>query len=261
MIDEIILPTEPHEPEVNANTMILYGKEKCGKTTILSQLKNALIVDSEEGTKKLKCISISVPTELGPVGKIAWLKRLGKKLKEEKKYDYIAIDTLTEINEWTEWSGTYRYMNSIMGKSFNRVKDSKGVPIKGGEFLAPDSDDYESVHTLPDGNGYRWSREDMLEIFKLFNDASRKCTIYVCHMEDKFLGIKENTDLIVPKQLALTGKLRDILPRKVDAIGYVYNDKGVIKVNFTGSEERVGGTRAKHLIGYNDVFDWDKIFI
>ncbi len=73
--------------------------------------------------------------------------------------------------------------------------------------------------------------------------------------------MKDSTDVVIPKQLALTGKLRDILPRKVDAVGYVYNDKGTIKVNFTGTEEKVGGTRALHLRGYNDVLDWKKIFI
>jgi hypothetical protein len=55
--------------------------------------------------------------------------------------------------------------------------------------------------------------------------------------------------------------VRDILPRKVDGIGYVYNDEGVIKINFTGNEERVGGNRCPHLQGYNDVADLSKIFI
>lgn len=262
MSDQIILPTQPREAKINPNSILIFGKEKCGKTTILSKLPNCLIIDTEKGSDSIKSLCIQVPEDRGPVGKIQWLKKLADKLIEEgKPYDYIAIDTLTEVNEWAEWSGTYRYMNSTQGKSFNRVKDSRGNSIKGGEFLDPDSDDYESVHTLADGNGYRWSRNEVMEIFNKFQGAAKKCVIFVCHIEDKFLGLKDSADTVVTKQLALTGKLRDMLPRKVDAIGYVYNDKGVIKVNFTGNEEKLGGTRAKHLIGYNDVFDWEKIFI
>ena len=261
--DDFSLPTEPHEPDVNARTMILFGKEKCGKTTILSQLKDCLIIDTERGSGMVKALAKMVPDDRGPVGKMQWLKKLGQKMIEEgKKYDYVAIDTLTEVNDWAEWSGTWRYMNTVQGKSFNRVKDKNGNPIKGGEFLDPTSDDYESVHTLPDGNGYRWSRNELLDVFYLFQQVARKCVIYVCHIEDKFLGNKEiPTDGVIPKQLALTGKLREMLPRKVDAVGYVYNNKGNLMVNFTGSEEKLGGTRAKHLIGYNGELKWEKIFL
>lgn len=259
--DEFVFPTEPHEPEKNCNSMILFGKEKCGKTTALSQLDDCLIIDTEKGSLKVKALSMQVPEDMGPVGKINWLKRLARKLKADgKPYKRIAIDTLTQVNEWAEWSGTYRYMNSVQGKSFNRVKDKNGNPIKGGEFLDPTSDDYQSVHTLADGYGYRWSRDEVMEVVNLFMEAA-DCVIFVCHIEDKFVGLKDTTDLVIPKQLALTGKIREILPRKVDAIGHVYNDKGILKVNFTGTEEKVGGTRALHLIGYNDVLDWNKIFI
>ena len=260
--EDLVLPTKPHEPEVNINTCILFGKEKCGKTTALSQLEDCLIIDTERGSNKVKAMSMQVPEGLGPVGKMNWLRKLADKLVEGgKKYDYVAIDTFTEVNEWAEWSGTYRYMNSPQGKSFNRVKDKHGNPIRGGDFIDPSSDEYQSVHTLPEGYGYRWSRDEVMDIFNRFQNVARKCVFFVCHVEDKYIANKDTTDLVIPKQLALTGKIRDILPRKVDAIGYVYNDKGTLKVNFTGTEERVGGTRAQHLRGYNDVLDWKKIFV
>lgn len=262
MNDElIVLPTTPTKGEVNATTMILFGKEKCGKTTALTKLKDCLIVDTEKGTRLIDSLSIRVPEDRGPVGKMQWLKKLAEKLTTEKKYDYIAIDTLSEVNDWAEWSGTYRYMNSVQGKSFNRVRDEYGVPIKNGDFLDPSDDDYMSVHSLPDGNGYKWSRDEVFRVFDMFKGAAKKCVIFVCHIEDKYLALTDAKEIVVPKQLALTGKLRDALPRKVDAIGYIYHEKGETKVNFTSSENKTGGTRAKHLIGYNDVLDWNKIFI
>jgi hypothetical protein len=259
--DELVLPTAPHEPEKNMASCILFGKEKCGKTTALSMLDNCLIVDTEKGSKKVKATSICVPDDLGPVGKMNWLRKLAAKLKAEKPYDYVAIDTFTEIDSWAEWSGTYRYMNSVQGKTFNRVKDERGNPIKGGAFLDPDHDDYQSVHTLPEGYGYRWSRDEIMDIFHRFQDVAKKCVFFVCHIEDKFVALKDSVDGVNPKQLALTGKVREILPRKVDAVGHVYNEKGIIKVSFTGNEERLGGNRCEHLRGYNDLLDWNKIFI
>lgn len=253
---DIILPKENHEPETNANSMIIFGKEKCGKTTALSKLENCLIIDTENGSRKVEAKAIIAPQDLGPVGKMQWLKKVAEKIVDEgKPYDYVVIDTLSEVNDWSEWSGTYRYMNSVQGKSFNRVGG-----IKGGELLDPSSDDYLSVHTLPEGYGYRWSRDEMLRIFDMFMNVAKKCVFFVCHVEDKFIGTKEKEDEVPEKQLALTGQLRKILPRKVDAIGYVYNKDNQLMINFSAAEDKLGGTRAKHLVGYNGPLDWNVIF-
>lgn len=249
------LPAEATKPTVNMESCILFGLPKCGKTTLLSKLPNCLIIDTENGTNKVSALVKKVPEDRGPVGKMKWLEEFADYLiAQGRPYDYIAIDTLTEVNELAEWSGTYRYMLSSQGKKFNRAADEVTM-------LKPTDDDYESVHSLGQGYGYRWSREDTQRIFEKYKRAAKKCVFFVCHVEDKFMAVKENTEVIIPKQLALTGKLRDILPRKVDGIGYVYNDEGVIKINFTGNEERVGGNRCAHLLGYNDVADWNRIFI
>ena len=248
------LPTEMSIPEINPSSLILFGLPKCGKTTLLSKLPNCLIIDTENGTNKIKALVKKVPDDRGPVGRMKWLEEFADYLiAQGRPYDYIAIDTFSEVNEWAEWSGTYRYMNTTQGQNFNR--DDAGNP------LSPKSEDYQSVHTLGQGFGYRWSREDTLRIFEKYKRAAKKCVFYVCHVEDKYLATKENTEVVAPKQLSLTGKVRDILPRKVDGIGYVYNDEGVIKINFTGNEERVGGNRCPHLQGYNNVADWSRIFI
>lgn len=261
-MDDFSFPKEKSVPTHNMNSCILYGLPKCGKTTALSLLENCLIIDTENGSDKISGIIKKVPDDRGPVGRMVWLDKFADELiKAGKPYDYVAIDTFSEINDWAEWSGTYRYMNSILGSSFNRELGADGKPIKKGTMLKPNDENYESVHTLPEGYGYRWSREDTLRMFEKYLRVAKKCVFYVCHVEDKYVGQKENTEVVVPKQLALTGKLRNILPRKVDAIGYIYNEDGTIKINFTGNEERVGGQRCEHLRGYNDILDWNKIFI
>lgn len=263
--DDFSFPTELSKPDTAMKSCILYGLPKCGKTTILSQLPNCLIIDTENGSDKISGMIKKVPQDKGPVGKMQWLDKFADELiKAGKPYDYVAIDTLTEINEWAEWSGTFRYMNSVLGSSFNREKDAMGKPIKGGTKLKASDDDYESVHTMPEGFGYRWSREDTIRVFEKYLRVANKCVFFICHVEDKFVGGGDNRgklkEEVAPKQISLTGKIKDILPRKVDAVGYIYNEDGEIKVNFTGSEERVGGNRCPHLQGYNGPLDWNKIF-
>lgn len=258
--DLIVLPSKPKAAEKNCDSLIFFGKHKVGKTTALSMLENCLIIDTEKGTTNIEALTIQAPMDKGPVGKMIWLNKLVDKLVEECPYDYVALDTATEVNDWSEWSGTYKYMNSPQGKSFNRIKDDEGKAIKGGPFLEPDDPEYMSVHTLADGYGYRWSRDEFLKVVDKMLKIPAKCVIFVCHVEDKYIAQADKGEAVT-KQLALTGALRNILPRRVGGIGYVYNDKGTIKINFTGSEEKVGGVRAEHLRGYNDVLDWKKIFI
>ncbi len=256
------LPSELSKPTINMESCILYGLPKCGKTTLLSTLPNCLIIDTENGTSKIAGLVKKIPSEKGPVARTKWLEEFADFLiAKGKPYDYVAIDTLSEVDEWTEWSGTYRYMHSIQGKSFNRVDE-----IKDGTMLPSNHKDYQSVHDIAQGYGYKWSRKEMLRIVEKYMQVANKCVFFVCHVEEKFTGGGDNRigklkEEVAPKQLALTGKIKDILPRKVDAIGYVYNEDGVIKINFTGSEERVGGNRCPHLQGYNDVADWNRIFI
>ncbi len=256
------LPTGLSQPTKNMESCILYGLPKCGKTTLLSTLPNCLIIDTENGSNKISGLVKKVPSDKGPVSRMKWLDEFADYLIEQgKPYDYVAIDTLSEVNDWAEWSGTYRYMNSAQGKSFNRVDGEKD-----GVMLKPSDIDYESVHNLGQGYGYRWSREDTIRLFDKYLKVAKKCVFFVCHVEEKFSGGGDNRigklqEQVAPKQLALTGKVKDILPRKVDGIGYVYNEDGQVKINFTGNEERVGGNRCEHLRGYNDVADWSKIFI
>jgi len=115
------LPTELTTPSKNMESVILYGLPKCGKTTLLSKLENCLIIDTENGSNKISGLIKKVPENSSPVGKMRWLEDFADFLiAKGKPFDYIAIDTLSEVNDWAEWSGTDRYMHSIQGKKFNR---------------------------------------------------------------------------------------------------------------------------------------------
>jgi len=60
--------------------------------------------------------------------------------------------------------------------------------------------------------------------------------------------------------ISLTGKIRDIICRRTDGIGYVYNSDGVINVSFKGNEDKIGGIRGEHMRGYDGPLDWSILF-
>lgn len=238
----------------NLSSLVIYGLPKCGKTTALAQLPNCLMIDTEDGTDYVEnAFIMRFPKDLGPLGKYRWLKDVAAEIiKQGRPYDYVAIDTFSELDELAEWVGTALYMQSPQGKKFNREED--GTPIRKSD------ERFESVHTLPNGYGYRYSREAILDIFETLKGLGKICTIFVCHVTDKMIS-KNGSSEVAVKDLALVGKVKDIIPRKVDAIAAIYNENGETMISFVGSEFKVGGVRAKHLVGYEGPLDWKKIFI
>ena len=262
----IVLPTAPRPATaVNAENMCIYGKPKSGKTTALSELKNCLLIDLERGASYVDAMVMSVPENVGPVAIRNWIREVAKSIREAgRPYDYVAIDTLSQIDIWSEWWGTWDYMHSVAGKKFNKQLDDRGELILGPDkkpiLLKPSDPAYESVLSLSHGYGYQHTRQAFLEIFELLKNLGKVSTIFVCHVADKMIAEK-NGEQVMTKDLALTGKLQSIIPRVVDAIANVWNEDGQMMISFEANEEKIGGVRAKHLRGYNGPLDWNKIFI
>jgi hypothetical protein len=249
----IVLPTESTKPKaVNPRHMVLYGKPKVGKTTAVCKLPNSLLIDVEKGSAFIEGMIMTPPKDT-PVAKFMWLKEVAKAIKDAgNPYDYVIIDTLSQLDVDAEWVGTYNYMNSITGKKFNRDSD--------GKMLSPLHPDYESVLSLGNGYGYRYTREAIMDIYETLKDLGKICTIFICHVADKMISNKSGEEVMI-KDLALVGKTRDVIPRLCDAIGNVWNDDGKMMVSFVGNNDKIGGVRAKHLLGYSGELDWSKVFI
>lgn len=261
----IVLPTEIRPPIADVPTSLcIYGKPKVGKTTILSELPNNLLIDTEGGSKFVSGLIMTPPENLGPVSIRIWLKDVAKKIVDAgKPYDYVSIDTLSQLDILSEWWGTWDYMHSVQGKKFNKKKDSQGNVLYGEDkkpiLLPPSDPEYESVLTLGEGYGYRYTRNAFIEMFDILKNLGKVCTIFVCHVTDKMIAEK-NGEQIMTKDLALTGKLQSWVPRIVDAIGNVWNEDGQMMISFKGQEEKMGGIRGKHLPGYVGKLDWNFIF-
>ena len=263
----IVLPTEKTKPKaVNPRNLLIYGKEKSGKTTAVSKLPNCLIIDVEDGTGFIEGLIMQPPAGMGPVSRFKWLKDLAKSIKEANQpYDYVVIDTISQLDIEAEWVGTWDYMNSIAGKNFNRATTPNGDVIidpntKKSIMLPPTDPEYQSVLTLGQGYGYRYTRNAIMDIFDSLKNLGKICTIFVCHVADKMIALKGKDEVMI-KDLALVGKTRDILPRLVDGTGNVWNEDGQFMISFKGNDQQLGGIRATHLVGYAGPLDWDKIFI
>ena len=160
--------------------MVIYGPPKIGKTTVLSKLDNCLIIDLEEGSDMIDALKVKVENleELTEVGKAI--------LKDGKPYKYIAIDTVTKLEEWCESEGKKIYMATPMGKNFDQKNPGA------------------SVLSLPNGGGYLYLRM----AYKKWIDRLNKLAdhvILVGHLKDKLLD-KKGKEVSV-KDLDLTGKI------------------------------------------------------
>lgn len=266
---DIELPTEPIEAELTEPaTMILFGPPKIGKTTAVLELPGCFDISLEKrGTSFVKGLKIQIPDDLSALQNVKWLRAVAKKIKSAgRPYDFVAIDTLTKVDEWCEWAGTERYMNSTQGKEWNRWNrvDHPTKKELWGQRIPFGHEDYESIHTQGKGYGYKWSRLEILDIYHELEDLGRRCTIFICHTVDTQVKKINSEEEINAKGISLTGLVKEIIARQVDAIGYVYrggDENDQLMVSFRGNEAKVGGMRGNHLKGYQGPLDWSKIFI
>lgn len=270
---------------VNPDTLLYSAKPKIGKTTKLSELKNNLIINLEKnGADFLKGIDIidasgiltasvediksllldDVKTKVLDIADIvdaserhkALNRILNALIKLGKPYDYVSIDTITQADIDAEWAGTELYMDSLQGKTFNR-ENVVGKPSTQWPRLKYGDKDYQSVIEIGQ-NGWRWSRSIMVDLLSLSRSASKKCTIYVCHIKDKMLSKGDKGEVFI-KDIALTGAVADIYARNVSAVASVYKENETLMISFKGNEDRTGGNRGD-IGSYEGEFSWEKIF-
>jgi len=228
---EIVLPSEKIAvTNRNPRTTIIYSQPKMGKTTLIAELPDCLLIDLESGSDFVEALKVKVSS-------LKELYKVGEQIKAKgKPYKYVAIDTITALEQWCEETAKSMYMNTPMGKNF-----------KG-----------ESVLTLPNGAGYLYLRL----AFKKWLDycgTLAEHIILVGHLKDKMIN-KDGKE-VAAKDLALTGQIRTITCANADAVGFLYRDKDELRINFQAKEELVCGSRCEHLKGQDFVFAWDKIYI
>jgi Cdc6-like AAA superfamily ATPase len=214
--------------------MIIYGAPKIGKTTVLSQLKDCLIIDLEDGSDMVDALKVKVSN-------LKELADLGKEIiKQKRPYKYIAIDTISKLEEWCESEAKVIYMQTPMGKTFEQKNPGA------------------SVLSLPNGAGYLYLRIAYKKWIDRLNTLADH-VILVGHLKDKMLE-KKGKEVAV-KDLDLTGKIKQITCANADAVGYIYREDEETMVSFNSLDDITAGSRCHHLKGETMPLDWSKIFI
>lgn len=234
----IELPTKVREPKaVNPHTLLIYAPPKTGKTTIVSQLKDSLILELERnGGDYVSGIILDIdkPSDFN--------RALDAIEVSEKKYKYLIIDTLTQLDIWSEIVGTYNFMKKSQGKKFNREGD-----IPNGQMIMHTDPRFESVHELPNGFGYVHSRNQMIDWYERIITLADHI-IFICHVKETMIESK-NGDTVESKDINLTGRVKSIIASRVDAIGILSRKDGKGYLNFSNEYKIVSGGRCRHLDG------------
>ena len=87
-----VLPTKKVMADVKSpKNMVIFSKPKIGKTTLLSQLDNCLIIDLEDGSDYVDALKLKAKT-------VSDIVTIGNMIIEAgKPYKYIALDTITAL--------------------------------------------------------------------------------------------------------------------------------------------------------------------
>ena len=231
---KIQLPMERRKPrEVIPRTLLIYSLPKAGKTTIVSQLENCLILECEPGGADFvggQIIDITTPGDLA--------KTIVAIEEAHNPYKYLVVDTLTQLDLWSELVGTYNFMDKPQGKRLNRDDNGKIIDHLDNRFV--------TVHELPNGNGYQYSRTQMIYWYNRLA-ALAPHVIFLAHVKDKYLENAKTGEVVESIEINLTGKVKSIIASRVDAVGYLYRQENQGILNFKNENNITCGGRCPHL--------------
>ena len=263
------LPVKRREAQnYNPKLLVLFGKPKSGKSTLMASLDSNLIIDLEDGYRALSVMDIQVRTssQLFEVAKL--IKAKIAENKGEFPYKFITIDNATRLEEMSLDYAAHLYRSTAMGAGWGMMKDAMGKPVKD-KNNKPIPDPKADVRTLPNGAGYLYLRQALRKMIDMFKPLC-ETLILVAHVKEK--QIRKDAEEMSEMSVDLAGKLGEIICGEADAIGYIYREKNKTFISFEGGDSTIREARPLHLRGKkievahsdeenNVIVDMSKIFI
>jgi len=208
----------------------------------LALLDDCLLLDFEKGSDYVDAMKLKIDS-------LQTLKEVGAEIvKAGKPYKYIAVDTVTALEELCLGYAKSLYMDTPMGKTFAG----------------------DNVLKLPNGAGYLYLREAFFKILDYIETLVPEdgSIILLGHLKDKNIDVAGKE--VAAVDLDLTGKIKSLVCAKADAIGLLSRKGNQVILNFKTSDEITCGARPDHLknqeiiltesIDGNLVASWDKVF-
>ena len=244
---KFLLPTAPVKAvRQSPKNLIIFAKPKVGKTSLIAQLPNCLILDLENGTDYVDAMKIKAAS-------IDDIREIGREIKAAGcPYTFIALDTMTALEDMCVPYAEQLYSATPMGKNWF----VEGKPK------------YGNILNLPNGAGYPWLRQAFTKVVDYVKTLAPH-VILVCHIKDTLL--EKNGAEFTALDLDLTGKLKRISSSQSDAIGYLYRKGDQNILSFKTTDEVACGARPEHLRNQEIVIsemtetgiktNWDKVYV
>lgn len=236
--------------------LIIFSKPKVGKTSLLAELDDCLIIDLERGSDYVNAMKIQVSS-------VEEIKAVGEQIKKEDyPYKYIALDTITALEEMCVPYAEKIYSKTSMGKNWFKTNPDGSLAADSGKAI------YGTILNMPQGAGYPYLRDAFTRVIEYVKTLAPRI-ILIGHIKDVLLE-KAGGDFNA-LDLDLTGKLKRITTSQSDAVGYLYRKGKKNILSFKTTDEISCGARPEHLrnqeVEVSELKDgqlvthWDRIFI
>lgn len=242
-MSNIVLPTERRKAtDYNPRLMVLYGKPKSGKSSLMASLENNLIIDLEDGYRALDVMCVQARSAKDIFSIKAAIEQKNQECEGKPFYRFITIDNATRLEEMSLPYAAALYRQTSMGATWGYKKDAIGNILMENGKKVPDPK--ADVRQLPNGSGYLYLREALKEMVNMFKPLC-DTLILVCHVKDK--QIRKNDEETTEMAVDLAGKTGDIICGEADAIGYVSRQGNKTILTFKGGDNNIKGSRPIHL--------------
>lgn len=242
-MSNIVLPTERRKAiDYNPRLMVIFGKPKSGKSSLMASLENNLIIDLENGYRALDVMCVQARSAADIFQIKAAIEEKNKANGDKPFYRFITIDNASRLEEMSVVYANHLYRQTSMGAAWGYKKDAIGnILLENGKKVP---DPKADVRQLPNGAGYLYMRNALKEMIGMFRPLC-DTLILVCHVKDK--QIKKNEEETTEMVVDLAGKTGDIICGEADAIGYVSRQGNKTLLTFKGGENNIRGSRPLHL--------------
>jgi len=239
------LPTGPRDAKRdNPKELVIFGKPKCGKTTITADLTlngKWLLLELEDGGADFTSATTMEAKNLVDISEIGQAI-----IAKDRPYEGVIVDTVSKLEELIMPRAAALYRAAPMGVNW------KGTDVR----------------TLPKGSGYLYMRQAFFEVLDYIRTWAPNI-ILLGHLSDKMIDKKGEE--VSSKELDLTGKISPLTCARADAIAYCYRKDNKTILNFNSSEGVICGARPAHLRGQeiviaesdkegNITYNWDKVY-
>jgi hypothetical protein len=263
------LELKPTKAEsVSPHVFMFYAQPKIGKSAICAGLTTqfmpgeSIVINTQPGGYRfLEAVRVDAfnPKDFNAAV---------DEVKNDERIKLVIFDHLSSLDEWSEIVGTLEFMHKPQGKKWNARNPHN--PSEGK--YRPTDREWQSVHEMAEGFGYRYSREVMSNWLAEFISLGKR-VVLVGHVKDKYISAAREGEMIATTELDLTGKVKYMFSKKVDSIAKLVAEGNKRYFSFEArNEHEVLGGHAKHLKGkiliseYDEEQDkvithWDKIFI